>query len=60
MQNVKMSKVGNILTIIVDLSVDLGPSKTGKTRMIATTNGNASVPSTEATKVGLNIFKKVE
>jgi hypothetical protein len=30
----------------------------GKTRIIATTAGNAEVPGHEAIKLGLNVFKK--
>ena len=57
MQNVEMTVKGNILTITADLSKDFGPSKSGKTIIIATTGGNVSVPGHEAVKVGLNIYK---
>lgn len=58
MKNVKMSRKGNILTIVVDLSKKQGPSKSGNTEIIATTQGNQPIPGTDA-KIGLNIYEKV-
>jgi ABC-type polar amino acid transport system ATPase subunit len=57
MQNVAMRVEGNKLVIEVDLTQDLGPSKSGKTTMIATTEGNANVPGHEGVKVGLNVYR---
>jgi hypothetical protein len=57
MKNVEMTVEGNILTIKVDLAKEFGPSSSGKTLIIATTEGNAPVPGSEA-KVGLNVYKK--
>jgi hypothetical protein len=57
MTNVEMRVEGNKLVITADLSKDFGPSKSGKTIIIATTGGNVSVPGHEAVKVGLNIYK---
>ena len=57
MTNVDMKVDGNRLIITADLSKDFGPSKSGKTTIIATTGGNVSVPGHEAVKVGLNIYK---
>ena len=57
MQNVQMTVKGNVLTITVDLSQRLGPSASGKTEIIATTAGNATVPGqSEPIKVGLNVY----
>jgi hypothetical protein len=56
MKNVNMQVEGNTLTITVDISKDFGPSKSGKTRIIATTAGNIAVPGTDA-KIGLNIYR---
>ena len=56
MKNVSMEVEGDILKIKVDLSKDFGPSKSGKTRIIATTAGNISIPGTDA-KIGLNIYR---
>ena len=58
MKNVEMTVEGSILTIRVDLSKDFGPSSSGKTIIIASTEGNASVPGREDAKVGLNVYKK--
>lgn len=57
MKNVEMTVEGNLLTIKVDLSKDFGPSSSGKTTIIATTEGNVSIPNREE-KIGLNIYKK--
>jgi len=57
MKNVEMSVSGNILTITVDLSKEFGPSSSGKTTIIASTEGNVSVPDREE-KVGLNVYRK--
>lgn len=58
MKNVEMTVDGNILTINVDLSKDFGLSSSGKTIIIASTEGNQSVSGKETIKVGLNIYKK--
>lgn len=58
MKNVEMAVEGSILTIKVDLTKDFGPSSSGKTIIIASTEGNASVPGWEDAKVGLNIYRK--
>jgi hypothetical protein len=58
MKNVEMNVEGNILTIKVDLTKEFGPSSSGKTIIIATTEGNVSVPENEDKKVGLNVYRK--
>jgi hypothetical protein len=58
MKNVDMKLEGNILTIKVDLTKEFGPSSSGKTIIIATTEGNQSVEGKEDVKVGLNVYKK--
>ncbi len=60
MKNVTMKVEGSKLVIEVDLSQDLGPSKSGKTVLIATTEGNASCPDREDVKVGLNVYRYPE
>jgi hypothetical protein len=57
MKNVQMTVEGDILTIRVDLSKEFGPSASGKTIIIASTEGNLSVPEREE-KVGLNVYRK--
>jgi len=48
----------NILTIKVDVTKEFGPSASGKTIIIASTEGNISIPDKEDVKIGLNIYKK--
>jgi hypothetical protein len=57
MKNVEMSIEGSVLTIRVDLSKEFGPSSTGKTIIIASTEGNVTVPNRQE-KVGLNVYRK--
>ena len=58
MKNVEMTVEGNILTIKVDLTKEFGPSSSGKNIIIATTEGNVSIPGHEDGKIGLNVYKK--
>ncbi len=55
MQNVEYKIEKNKLVITVDLSKRLGPSKSGKTNIIATTAGNVAVGN-EGVKLGLNVY----
>ena len=57
MKNVDISVQGNILTIKVDLAKEFGPSSSGKTLIIASTEGNYPVPG-RSEVVGLNVYKK--
>jgi len=57
MKNVEMTVEGTILTIRVDLSKEFGPSSTGKTLIIASTEGNVTIPDRQE-KVGLNVYRK--
>jgi hypothetical protein len=52
-----MAVEGNILTITVDLSKEFGPSSSGKTIIVASTEGSVTVPDREV-KLGLNVYKK--
>jgi len=57
MRNVEMKTDGDKLTIIVDLSKNLGRSKSGKSLIIASTDGNAAVETKHGqVKVGLNVY----
>ena len=58
MKNVDMKLDGNILTIKVDLTKEFGLSASGKTIIIASTEGNQPVPGKEEAKIGLNIYRK--
>ena len=57
MKNVELQVDGTILTVKVDLSKEFGPSTSGKTTIVATTEGNITIPGREE-KMGLNIYKK--
>ena len=58
MKNVDMSVNGNTLTIKVDLSMDFGETKSGKSISIASTDGNVSIPGNDEIKIGLNVYRK--
>ena len=58
MKNVEMKIDGTILTITVDLTKEFGPSASGKTTIIASTEGSVPVEEGRDEKVGLNISKK--
>ena len=57
MKNVEMTIQGTMLTIKVDLSKEFGPSSSGKTIIIASTEGNVTIPNRDE-KVGLNVYRK--
>lgn len=57
MKNAALKVDGDTLTITVDLSKDHGPSKSGKTIIIATSSGNKPIEGTDAI-IGLNIYTK--
>ena len=57
MKNVDITVEDSILTIKIDLSKEFGPSSSGKTIIIASTEGNVSLPDREE-KVGLNVYRK--
>jgi hypothetical protein len=50
MKNVEMKLDGDILTIKVDVTKDFGPSSSGKTIIIASTEGNISIPEKDDVK----------
>ena len=56
MKNVDMKVEGNMLIIRVDLTKEFGPSSSGKTTIVASTEGNVDVPEHEV-KVGLNVYR---
>jgi len=60
MKNVEYEIKGNIMTIKVDISQSFGPSKSGKSEIIATTEGNKRIKAGEEDIwIGLNIYKKI-
>jgi hypothetical protein len=60
MQNIKTSTRGNTLIIEIDTTVNLGPSKSGKTLLVGTSSGNQAVKGTAGGDVviGINCYRK--
>ncbi len=59
MQNVKWEVKSDKLIIEIDLTMEFGPSKSGKTITIASTRGNQKIEGTDAV-IGLNVYKYPE
>ena len=57
MKNVEMTMEGTILTIKIDLSKEFGLSASEKNIIIASTEGNVTVPNRDE-KIGLNVYRK--
>ena len=53
-----MKVEGNKLTITVDLSQRYGKSSSGKSIIIASSEGNQAISGNEDIKIGLNIYTK--
>jgi len=58
MKNCEMKLDGNIMTITVDISKEFGKSSSGKSIIIASTEGNVSIPEKEDIIIGLNVYRK--
>lgn len=58
MENIKTAIKGNKLTIEIDLKEKGRPSGSGKTQVIASTNGNISIDGAPEMKLGLNLYTK--
>lgn len=60
MKNVDIKVEGAVLTIAVDLSRTFGSSKSGKSIVIASTEGNEQVATAQGVvAVGVNVYRKV-
>lgn len=57
MKNIETKIDGTKLVITVDLSKTFGRSKSGKTEIVATTEGNVSLEGRPEVKMGINIYK---
>lgn len=55
-KNVTIKVQGSTMTIVVDLTQDLGPSKSGKTNIVGTTNGFVGLA--DGVGVSLNVVKR--
>jgi len=58
MTNVKTEKKGQVLTITIDLNQPGTPSKSGKSLVIASTEGNVKIDPDQEIYLGLNLYKK--
>lgn len=57
MKNMKCEVQGKNLVITIDLTQNLGKSKSGKTTLVASTAGNQAVPGApEGFRLGLNAY----
>jgi hypothetical protein len=57
MKNIEIKVNGKVLTLTVDLSKSLGPSKSGKSQVIASTEGNIDIEG--GATIGLNVYRKI-
>lgn len=57
MKNIETEVKGNKLVITVDLSENFGPSKSGKTIIIASSEGNKPIKDGNGAVLGLNIYR---
>ncbi|HOW82554.1 MAG TPA: hypothetical protein PK573_08345 [Spirochaetota bacterium] len=62
MQNVEFQRTGDKLIITVDLKKFYGKSPSGKSTIIASTDGNIRVPDTgdRTVKMGLSVYEQQE
>jgi hypothetical protein len=60
MKNMEIKVEGDELVITVDLSKRFGKSSSGKSIIIASSEGNQALPGAEEIKIGLNIYTKPE
>ena len=58
MRNIIQKVEGNILTLTIDLSKQGTPSSSGKTLLIASSEGNAPIEGRPEFKLGLNLYTK--
>jgi len=58
MTNTKISRKGNVLTITIDLSKKGTPSSSGKSLVVASTEGNQPIEGEGGFVIGLNVYTK--
>ena len=56
-KNIETRVQGEKLVITIDLSKNFGLSGSGKSLIIASTEGNISVPGREDLKIGVNVYR---
>jgi len=60
LKNIKVEVQGDKLLIEVDLAQSYGLSSSGKSIIIASSEGNIAIPGREEVKMGLNIYKSAK
>ena len=55
----EVSEDGNTLVLTIDLTQDQGPSYSGKTQIVATTNGNIRVPEHSDILISVNAYRRL-
>jgi len=55
-RNVSVEVEGNIARVLINLDEKLGPSKSGKTELVASIPGAITIPGTDV-KLGLNAYR---
>jgi len=60
MDNVQIEVKEKKVIITIDLNKEFGPSKSGKTIVVATTRGNVPIPGAETFRIGLNCYRYPE
>ena len=48
-----------ILTVTVDLNAEQGPSGSGKSMILGSTDGNAAIPGGDGAVIGCNVYRKI-
>jgi len=56
-KNIEIKVEGEILKIEIDLAKDFGKSKSGKTLVVASSEGNIPVPDHPNMRLGINVYK---
>jgi len=57
--NVKYDVKGDTLTITIDLKKDLGPSASGKTRLIGSTRGGVKLEGKDGISLNVSVYRKI-
>jgi hypothetical protein len=57
-RNVTVALEGDMIVIRMSASAPTAESKSGKSAVLATTNGNVGIPGTDL-KIGLNVYRSV-
>ena len=58
MKNIDMQFKGTKLVLTIDMDKSHGPSKSGKTTIIATTSGNQPIDGFPTAFIGVNVYTK--